>query len=199
MRLPIILACAVLGLPACGRAKPVLSPNALPATIPPMAGAEQVIIALKYIDGLVGTGAALQPRQCVYVQYTGWLLDGKKFDSSRDTMPNGRRRTPLVIPLGRGGVIPGWDLGFAGMHVGGQRRLFVPYALAYGEAGRPPVIPARSDLIFDLELMAVADTLPRDDNAMTLRRGAQCAPWDSVKVQAAIPAAPAEPAALKKP
>jgi len=196
MRLPIILASAVLGLAACGRAKPVLDPNPLPATIPLMAGPEQVIIALTYIDGVVGTGAALQPRQCVSVQYTGWLRDGTKFDSSRDTMPGGRRRTPLVIALGRGVVIPGWDLGFAGMNVGGQRRLFIPYALAYGEAGRPPVIPARSDLIFDLELLAVADTLPRDDNAMTLRRGAQCAPWDSVKVQAAVPVAPA---VLKKP
>ena len=156
-----------------------------------MAGPEQVIIALKYIDGLIGTGAALQPRQCVYVQYTGWLRDGTKFDSSRDTMPGGRPRTPLVIPLGGGVVIPGWDLGFAGMNVGGQRRLFIPYALAYGEAGRPPVIPAKSDLIFDLELMAVTDTLPRADNAMTLRRGAQCAPWEAVKDKAAVPAVPA--------
>jgi len=191
MRLPIILASAVLGLAACGRAKPVVAPNPLPAAIPPMAGPEQVIIALKYIDGLIGTGAALQPRQCVYVQYTGWLRDGTKFDSSRDTMPGGRPRTPLVIPLGGGVVIPGWDLGFAGMNVGGQRRLFIPYALAYGEAGRPPVIPAKSDLIFDLELMAVTDTLPRADNAMTLRRGAQCAPWEAVKDKAAVPAVPA--------
>lgn len=195
MRLPIILASAVCAFAACGRSAPVLDPNPLPATIPPMAGPEQVIIALKYIDGVVGTGPALQPRQCVYVQYTGWLVDGKKFDSSRDTTPDGKRRTPLVIPLGRGMVIPGWDLGFAGMNVGGQRRLFIPYALAYGEAGRPPVIPARSDLIFDLELMAAADTLPRDDNVVTMRRGAQCAPWDSVKTRTAVPAAPTVPKA----
>lgn len=196
MRLPVILASAVVGLAACGRAAPVLVPTPLPAAIPAMAGPEQVIIALKYIDGIVGTGAALQPRQCVYVQYTGWLRDGTKFDSSRDTIPGERPRTPLVIPLGRGMVIPGWDLGFEGMRVGGQRRLFIPYALAYGEEGRPPVIPAKSDLIFDLELMAVADTLPRAENMISQRRGAQCAPWDSVKDQTAVPAAPS---ALKKP
>jgi len=196
MRFPIMLATAVLGLTACGRAKPVLVPNPLPPAIPPMAGPEQVIIALKYIDGVVGTGAALQPRQCVYVQYTGWLRDGTKFDSSRDTMPGGRPRTPLVIPLGRGMVIPGWDLGFEGMNVGGQRRLFIPYALAYGEQGRPPVIPAKSDLIFDLELLAVGDTLPPAENMMSLRRGAQCAPWETVKDHVAVPAAPA---ARKKP
>lgn len=194
MRLPFILAGAVSCFAACGTPAPVLlAPNPLPPSIPLMVGPEQVIIALKYIDGLVGTGAALQPRQCVYVQYTGWLRDGTRFDSSRDTMPGGRPRTPLVIPLGRGMVIPGWDLGFEGMRVGGQRRLFIPYALAYGENGRPPVIPAQSDLIFDLELMAAADTLPRPESMSAQRRGVPCAPWESVKDQAAAPTIPAAP------
>ena len=57
-------------------------------------------------------------------------------------------------------MIAGWGIGFEGMRVGSRRRLFIPYQLAYGERGRPPVIPARAELIFDVELMAVADTLP---------------------------------------
>ena len=80
-------------------------------------------------------------------------------------------------------MIAGWDLGFDGMKVGGQRRLFIPYQLAYGEAGRPPVIPPKAELIFDVELMAVADTLPR---AEATPRGQtapppQCPAWASVQ------------------
>jgi peptidylprolyl isomerase len=64
---------------------------------------------------------------------------------------------PLTFPQGRGRLIPGWDQGFEGMKVGGKRRLFIPYQLAYGAMGRPPKIPAKSDLIFDVELMDVTD------------------------------------------
>ena len=71
----------------------------------------------------------------------------------------GKPRDPISFPQGARRVIAGWDLGFEGMKVGGQRRLFIPYQLAYGEAGRPPVIPPKAELIFDVELMAVADTL----------------------------------------
>ncbi len=80
-------------------------------------------------------------------------------------------------------MIAGWDLGFEGMRVGGKRRLFIPYQLGYGEAGRPPVIPPKAELIFDVELMAVADTLPHE--TMQLPRGTpapppQCARWSDV-------------------
>ncbi len=122
----------------------------------------------------------MRPRACVYAHYTGWLTDGKKFDSSRDTMPNGQPRTPIAFPQGARRVIAGWDAGFEGMRVGGQRRLIIPYQIAYGELGRPPVIPPKATLIFDVELMAVADTLP-SAGAPPLPPaappGPQCAPW----------------------
>ncbi len=160
----------------------------LPASIPPAKGEKRTAFALELIDVKSGTGAPVSARSCVYAHYTGWLTDGKKFDSSRDTMPNGRPKTPLAFPLGVRRVIVGWDLGFEGMRVGGQRRLFIPYQLAYGEAGRPPGIPPKSTLIFDIELMAVADTLPtapppaRTDSAprRAAPTGPQCAPWTAV-------------------
>jgi peptidylprolyl isomerase len=137
--------------------------RSLPAPIPRASGEHRTLFALRYIDMTVGTGARLEPRECVYAHYTGWLTDGKKFDSSRDTTSDGKPRTPISFPQGARRVIAGWDLGFDGMRVGGQRRLFIPYQLGYGEAGRPPVIPPKSELIFDVELMALADTLPRPE------------------------------------
>jgi peptidylprolyl isomerase len=145
----------------------------LPAPIPHIEGERHTAFALHYIDMTTGTGAALAPRKCVFAHYTGWLTDGKKFDSSRDTTPAGKPREPISFPQGSRRVIAGWDLGFDGMKVGGQRRLFIPYQLAYGEAGRPPVIPPKAELIFDVELMAVADTLPR---AEPTPRGQQAPP-----------------------
>jgi peptidylprolyl isomerase len=150
---------------------------ALPPTIPPAPGDERIAFALRQIDVVAGTGALAAPRKCLYVHYTGWLTDGKKFDSSHDTMPNGQPRTPLGFPQGFRRVIAGWDLGFEGMRAGGRRRLFIPYQLAYGEAGRPP-IPPKAELIFDVELMAVSDTLatPRGANATS----PQCPPWSTL-------------------
>jgi peptidylprolyl isomerase len=156
-------------------------PAALPASIPRMHGREQIALALRYIDGKLGTGAVVVPRRCVFVHYTGWLINGNKFDSSRDTMPNGSPRTPIGFPIGVRRVIAGWDHGFDGMRVGGQRRVFVPYPLAYGEAGRPPVIPERAELIFDLEVMAVSDTLPSAEIVPQRGPTPQCPTWASVK------------------
>ena len=120
----------------------------------------------------------VSPRKCLYAHYTGWLMNGTKFDSSRDTAQNGQPRSPISFPQSYRRVIAGWDLGFEGLRVGGKRRLFIPYQLAYGEAGRPPTIPPKSELIFDVELMAVADTLPepRPANAQAPR----CPTWTSV-------------------
>jgi peptidylprolyl isomerase len=133
----------------------------LPAPIPPVAAPWQTAFTLRHIDLVQGTGAPVEARKCIYAHYTGWLTDGTKFDSSRDTTAEGRPREPIAFPQGARRVITGWDLGFDGMRVGGQRRLLIPYQLAYGRAGRPPVIPPSATLVFDVELMALADTLPR--------------------------------------
>ena len=154
----------------------------LPPSIPPAAGEPRTAFALREIDVALGTGALAAPRQCYFVHYTGWLTDGKKFDSSRDTMPNGKPRTPLGFPQGFRRVIAGWDLGFEGMRVGAHRRLFIPYQLGYGEAGRPP-IPPKAELIFDVELMAVADTLPHPAQQVSAGQTApapRCPTWESV-------------------
>jgi peptidylprolyl isomerase len=127
----------------------------LPPGIPSAIGKVESAFALRYIDIKPGDGAEAQPGQFYTVHYTGWLAsDGTKFDSSLD------RNEPITFQQGVHGVIPGWDYGFAGMHAGGKRRLFIPYQLAYGERGRPPVIPPKSDLIFDIELIAASDTEP---------------------------------------
>jgi FKBP-type peptidyl-prolyl cis-trans isomerase len=104
---------------------------------------------LEYWDIKVGTGAVAQSGQHVKVDYTGWLTNGKKFDSSVGT---GR---PFDFMLGANQVIKGWDEGVAGMKVGGKRQLRVPPDLAYGAAGYPGVIPANSTLIFDVQLLDV--------------------------------------------
>jgi peptidylprolyl isomerase len=133
---------------------PAVNPADNPPNVPKVEGAPKPLYALRYIDISVGTGDLAQPRRFYTVHYTGWLTDGTKFDSSVD------RGTPISFPYGARRVIPGWDTGFEGMHVGGKRRLFIPYQLAYGESGRPPVIPPKSDLIFDIELVSQSETDP---------------------------------------
>lgn len=98
-----------------------------------------------------GAGAVAEDGQDVAVHYTGWLKsNGEKFDSSLD------RNDPIHFPLGRGGVIPGWDQGVKGMKVGEKRQLVIPSALGYGSAGTPGgPIPPDADLIFDVELVDV--------------------------------------------
>jgi peptidylprolyl isomerase len=111
--------------------------------------------SLLYVDTKIGTGDAIKPHQWLTVHYTGYLADGSKFDSSLD------RNEPISFPYGQGRVIPGWDTGFEGMHIGGKRRLYIPFELAYGEKGRPPVIPAKAELIFDMELVSQSDEQPK--------------------------------------
>lgn len=127
---------------------------------PPVSGTVQTQYSMKYIEIAAGTGKEVSPDKCIYAHYTGWLTDGTKFDSSRDTASNGQPRTPLGFQQGKKAVIIGWDQGYEGMKVGGQRRLIIPYQLAYGENGRPPIIPPKATLIFDVELMDVRDAPP---------------------------------------
>ncbi len=104
---------------------------------------------LKYWDITAGTGAEATRGKTVRVHYTGWLTNGKKFDSSVD------RGEPFEFRLGAGQVIQGWDQGVAGMKVGGKRQLHIKPSLGYGPQGYPPVIPPNSTLIFDVELLGV--------------------------------------------
>jgi FKBP-type peptidyl-prolyl cis-trans isomerase len=104
---------------------------------------------VEYWDIVVGTGATAVPGKTVGVHYTGWLTNGKKFDSSVD------RGRPVSFPLGAGRVIRGWDEGIAGMKVGGKRQLRIPPELGYGTRGSLGVIPPNAMLIFDVELLAV--------------------------------------------
>ncbi|HEY7616253.1 MAG TPA: FKBP-type peptidyl-prolyl cis-trans isomerase [Terriglobales bacterium] len=104
---------------------------------------------LEYWDIKTGTGLTAERGKRVSVHYTGWLTNGKKFDSSVD------RGTPFAFSLGAGEVIKGWDEGVAGMKIGGKRQLRIPANLAYGDRGAAGVIPPGATLIFDVELLGV--------------------------------------------
>jgi FKBP-type peptidyl-prolyl cis-trans isomerase FkpA len=96
-----------------------------------------------------GTGDEARAGQFVSVHYTGWLTDGKKFDSSKD------RNDPFEFGLGARQVIGGWDEGVQGMKVGGSRKLTIPPELGYGARGAGGVIPPNATLVFEVELLAV--------------------------------------------
>ncbi|HEV2577493.1 MAG TPA: FKBP-type peptidyl-prolyl cis-trans isomerase [Acidobacteriaceae bacterium] len=129
-------------------ASPMLSP-----ALHDMLDQKSETFSLDFIDTKVGTGPLAEPHKWYTVHYTGYLLNGTKFDSSVD------RGEPISFPYGAHRVIEGWDTGFDGMRVGGKRRLFVPYQLGYGETAHGP-IPPRSWLVFDLELIAQSDAQP---------------------------------------
>ncbi len=101
---------------------------------------------LQYIDVKEGKGEAAKSGDSVQMQYTGWLVNGTKFDSSKD---HGGAPYPFV--LGGGHVIKGWDEGVVGMKPGGIRKLIIPSDLGYGPGGMPPVIPPNATLIFEVQ------------------------------------------------
>ena len=105
---------------------------------------------LQYWDIRVGNGETAKEGSHVRVHYTGWLIDGKKFDSSVDA------GTPFDFTIGNGEVIKGWEEGVTGMRVGGKRQLRIPPSLGYGAGGTPDgTIPPNATLIFDIRLLAV--------------------------------------------
>jgi FKBP-type peptidyl-prolyl cis-trans isomerase len=143
-RFATLVIAGALAVTACSGGQPELPP------------ATAGVDALQVTDLVAGSGAQAVAGSTVTVHYSGWLYDpsqpdakGKAFDSSRES---GR---PFTFELGAGKVIRGWDQGVQGMKVGGQRRLVIPHALAYGERGAGGVIPPRASLVFDVELLDV--------------------------------------------
>ena len=155
---------------------------ALPPGVPPVTGPVKPLVTLRFQDAVVGTGPLAEPYKIYKVAYAGWLAsDGTKFDASADHpaqpvidhslqmvknadgTPKMEPGQPFLFQQGVGKVVPGFDNGFEGMHVGGKRRLFIPWQLAYGAKGHPtgdpknPGIPAKADLIFDIELVDMMD------------------------------------------
>ena len=196
----------------------------LPAGVPAVPGLckTEFTVALRYKDIKVGTGAPAEPGKLYKVFYTGYLAtDGTVFDSTDkhrqpvldkdhkpvngpDGKPELGDPQPFPFPQGSGRLIPGWDQGFEGMKAGGKRRLFIPYRLAYGELGRPPVIPPKSDLIFDIELISVEDLPARPAMGMPARPmpprpGAPNTPGAATPAPAPQPATPPNPATAPTP
>lgn len=138
----LALLCTALFLASCNTGpKPATEPgDGTPKEVTTPSG-------LKYTDLVVGTGPSPAPGQVCVVHYTGWLTNGKKFDSSVD------RGRPFEFPVGQARVIRGWDEGVATMKVGGKRKLTIPPDLGYGERGAGSVIPPNAILIFEVELL----------------------------------------------
>jgi FKBP-type peptidyl-prolyl cis-trans isomerase FkpA len=152
MRIPTALLLFLPALGACDlndfRSVPIVSGNNFASELNVnLDDMRETPTGLRIQDLQVGTGAEAKAGNSVAVHYTGWLADGREFDSSVGG-------EPLTFPLGRGAVIDGWDEGVAGMRVGGKRKLVIPPALGYGAQRNGP-IPANSTLVFDVELLDV--------------------------------------------
>ncbi len=104
--------------------------------------------AIDIVEIKKGSGAEAKSGDKVMVHYNGMFLNGAVFDSSTN-------KEPLAVSLGEGGVIKGFEEGILGMKVGGRRKVTIPYQLAYGESGRPPVIPRMTTLVFEIQLVSV--------------------------------------------
>ncbi|MGA2205896.1 MAG: FKBP-type peptidyl-prolyl cis-trans isomerase [Terracidiphilus sp.] len=207
----------------------------LPPGVPRVAhGTVTMPFALRYEDIKIGTGAECEPGQLCHLKYTAWLAaDGVKFDSWEDHRqpitgkdgkpelgPDGKPKMgdpdPLVVRKSWHNIIPGVDFGIEGLKIGGKRRIFVPWQLAFGTQAIPahpghPAVPAKSDLIFDMELVNVTE-LPQHQYPPASGTGAQpnaapaapgapasTAPPAAKPAATAAPAAPAAPASTAPP
>ncbi len=196
--------------------------SAKPAKIPVVHGIIKTAFTLRYEDYKIGTGPLAEPNKLYHVLYTGYLAStGQVFDSSEEhripVMKNGKPvmdaegnpelgpPQPLVFPQGFGRMFPGFDQGFEGMHVGGKRRIFVPWQLALGTRNIPahgdrPGIPPRSNLIFDVELVDVTDMPAMPARPMPPHPGATPGhPMPGQPAKPATPGAPATPQAAPAP
>jgi peptidylprolyl isomerase len=156
-------------------------------------------ITLSYIDTKIGTGALIAPRKWYTIKYTGYLVDGTKFDASDNHPENGGTFTFQQGPSGPQGqrqVVPGMDTGLDGMKIGGKRRLFIPFELAYGTDAHLS-IPGMSNLIFDIELVAQSDTDPTPKAPPTTPAPAPSAPATAAPAPAPAASAPPQPATPK--
>lgn len=142
-----------LGAPARGQPSPNIGPPESVRYHPSLAVDLGTMVhspsGLYWKDLAAGAGAEAVPGSQAVVEYTGWLPDARKFDSSRNS------GKPFTFPVGQGRVIAGWDEGVAGMRVGGRRLLVIPPGLGYGENGAGGVIPGNATLIFEVELLDV--------------------------------------------
>lgn len=111
--------------------------------------AKRTVTGLRYIIEKEGTGAPAAPGDQLSVLYTGRLLNGTVFNECHDPA------NPFVFRLGRGNVIEGWDQGMRLMTEGSKMLLIVPYELAYGTRGNPPLVPRASTLVFEIELLKI--------------------------------------------
>ena len=197
----------------------------LPPGVLPAHGIMKTTLALKYQDIKLGTGPIGQEKQMWHVKYKGWrAADGVVFDAwdqhpqpvigpdgkpvmGPDNKPKMGDPQPLEFPHAVGRMIPGFDLAVDGMHVGGKRRIFIPWALAYGYRAMPdrgpdhPGIPAKSDLVFDVELVSVSD-MPAPPPAPAPRPGGMIpgAPGAAPRPgQPPLPSTPGQPAAPGQP
>jgi FKBP-type peptidyl-prolyl cis-trans isomerase FkpA len=149
----VVVSLASLSATACSKKVVEAESDFKPAPPPPPdPGPAQ----LQIIDDVVGKGREAREGDTLRVHYTGTLMNGTKFDSSRD------RGTPFDFKLGTAGVVKGWDKGMVGMKVGGKRRLVLPQDMAYGESGSPPNIPPKAGLKFEIELLEINPSEPAD-------------------------------------
>lgn len=143
-----------------------------PAEAPPLPPGPD---KLEIKDDVVGSGPESKKGDTVKVHYTGMLLNGKEFDSSRG-------KDPFKVTIGAGSVIKGWDEGLPGMKVGGKRTLTIPWALAYGEKGSGDKIPPKAALKFEIELLEIEGAGGAGDaGAKAGDAGAKPAPASSAK------------------